>query len=667
MINKQFKMAQVLHQRGELKKALNIYSAIRGPARTRQVDIYHALCLCQIGRLDEAKAVIESVEHSALEQYAEFVTTALVLKTLGDIETAVILLKKTIEKFPDRPITHLNLAVAYLALDLIDDCEHELERALMMGLDSAELRLNQAQVAVRRLNLEDAEKYVAMAEEKNPGHFDIFYLRGLIAEQQYDIPRAFEGYVQALKRNISSPTAWERLTIILNDGAWFRDEADLKPLANLFKAAREQNITSLKTLTHIVNIQKRTLIWTELGHFESKLIEGLKRHERVAAPSPFVTLTLPLEQTYITKAYSFQNTPIKRISSLRKRKPKDNPKVAFISSDLRNHAIGYLLKDVISTEQVFKDYDCIFTGDPESSDIYKKYKNSFSRFYEAMTLTTEDKLGIIKSREIDVIIDLNGFTGRPSIETIRGVDIPVVHWLGLPSSTGSEIYDFLVCDEIVVPRSEEKSISEAPIYLPRSYVPSRYLKEKSISGGEFTFASFQNLFKLNPALLKTWSEILSGCKDAKFIIASKDEDREALLALLNSHQFELDRVTVVPFLRFDLHLDRLAEVSCILDTFPYNGGTSCADALELGVPVVTLYGQSVVSRVASSILHSANLFELVGKDIEDYKRIACDLYEGKIQQSEINKKLSESYFANPEQFALDFHEQLVNQVRAHYE
>lgn len=667
MNDKQFKMAQTLHQRGELKKALNIYRAIRLPVRTRQVDIYHSLCLIQLGRLEEAQSVISLVDLSKLEQYAELVTTALVVKSLGQIEDCINLLHQALKKYPDKPVIHLNLAVVYLALDKVEESEKQLKLALSLGLDSAELRLNQAQIAIRKFDLEEAENFIQLAVAKNPGHCDIFYLRGVICEQQYDIPSAYTNYVEALKRNISSPTAWERLSIIFNEGSWFRNEVDIKSLSSLFKAAKEQNIASLKTLTQIVTIQKKSLIWDELDYFEQLLIDGLGRDGQVTAPSPFVTLTLPINQKEITKAYIFQHKSIKHSSSIKKKRPSSKPRIAFISSDLRNHAVGYLLKDIIKTSEIFSNYDCIYTGEPELSDVYQLYKSSFNRFYEGGALTTEDKISIIKDREIDILVDLNGFTGRPSIEMFRKLDIPLVHWLGLPSSTGAEIFDFLICDPIVLPPQEKDSISETPIYLPITYVPSRDFILNSNKNEIFTFGSFQNGFKLNPILLKTWSEILNICSDAKFVIASSEIDKEALINLLKHYNFDMNRTEIVQFLRVDHHLKRLANVDCILDTFPYNGGTSCADALEKGVPVVSLYGEAIVSRVASSILRSAGLDELIAKNIENYKEIAINLYQEKNKKDDLLKKISASYFAQPAQFARDFHRCLIEQVSAHYD
>ncbi len=660
-------MAQTLHQRGELKKALNIYRAIRLPVRNRQVDIYHSLCLTQLGRLEEARSVISIIDLSKLEQYGELITTALVVKSLGQIENCIQLLLKAVEKYPNKPVTHLNLAVAYLALNKVDDSEKQLNLALSMGLDSAELRLNQAQIAIRKFNLEEAENFIQLAVEKNPGHFDIFYLRGVISEQQFDIPNAYTNYVEALKRNISSPTAWDRLSIIFNDGSWFRNEVNINSLSSLFKAAKDQNIDSLKTLTQIVTIQKKSLIWNEIEYFEKLLIDRLGRVGQVTAPSSFLTLTLPVNQKEITKAYAFQYNTITHSSSIKKKRPKSKPRIAFISSDLKNHAIGYLLKDIIKTSEIFGNYDCIYTGEPELSDVYQLYKSSFNRFYEGGALTSEDKISIISDREIDILVDLNGFTGRPSIEMFQKIDIPLVHWLGFPSSTGAEIFDFLVCDPLVVPSQEKGSISETPVYLPVTYVPSRNFTFNLNKNETFTFGSFQNGFKLNPLLLKTWSEILHICNDAKFVIGSHEVDKEALINLLKQYNFDLNRIEIVQFLRIDHHLKRLANVDCILDTFPYNGGTSCADALEIGVPVVSLYGEAIVSRVASSILRSAGLDELIAKNIENYKEIAINLYQEKNRKDDLLKKISSSYFAQPAQFARDFHRCLIEQVSAHYD
>ncbi len=653
MSTHQFIAAQSHHQKGELKKALNIYASIKDEQRTDYIKIYHALCLIQMGKNTEAHTIFYHSNFDKIQLLPEFLTGSLVAKYLGDYKLSISLLNMAKQRFPENTTVLINSAVLSIALGDNEAASKDLLTAEKLGLNSVELRLNQAQICIRNDDLVEAEKYIQMASVLNKNHYDVFYLNGLIAEQRHQFDLAYGLYTEALSRNLTHSNCWSRLAALFNEGAWFQDSIDYKKLLKLFNSLKQLGAVDISIISHVVSIQRKSMTWYEIDYFEKVLSTSIDNNKIPSNLQPFVCLNLPLRQENITKLFRAQNSKFDRSGEVRLKSSLGNLKVGLISSDLRNHAIGTLLKDIVSESEDIKKFNVYYTGPSDNSNRLNIYKSQFANFKEFRGIGFDDQIDIIKSDGTNVLIDLNGITSGVSINVLKNIDIPVVHWLGLPSSNGTNVYDYIILDENVLPQAERGSVMEKVIYMPRCYVPSRKLNIYNKRNQNFLFASYQNYFKYNPTLLNTWKIILDECKTSRLIIGVPDIYKAKFEDIFKDFSFDMDRVQFDVLLPFEKHIDRLRNIDCILDTFPYNGGTSVADALEVGVPVITLAGQSIVSRVASSILSSSNLNDLICSDLEEYINKAISLYRKDKNILENSISFHKSYFGQPSLFAKD--------------
>jgi protein O-GlcNAc transferase len=209
--------------------------------------------------------------------------------------------------------------------------------------------------------------------------------------------------------------------------------------------------------------------------------------------------------------------------------------------------------------------------------------------------------------------------------------------MGGQGTTGLPQMDYWIADDLTVPEGEERYFAER-VYRLRPpflcYGPTEngpaVAEAPSVRNGYVTFGSFNNLGKLSAALMESWGKILNGVSNSrlllKALVLADDRTREKVLALLGRHGVPVDRVELMPPEgETSQHLATYGRVDVGLDTFPFNGATTTAEALWVGVPVVTMSGNTHVSRVGLSLVTSVGLGELCAGDVAGYVATAVKL------------------------------------------
>ena len=218
---------------------------------------------------------------------------------------------------------------------------------------------------------------------------------------------------------------------------------------------------------------------------------------------------------------------------------------------------------------------------------------------------------------------------------------------------GSKIYDYIIADKIIIPETKKNNYSEKVIYLNNCYQPNidkREISNKILKKSDFNlpnnkviYCNFNTSYKITPEIFKTWMEILKEVTNSIFWIYSNNKSTEKNLkkeVIANN----IDPSRIIFARRVDIreHLNRIKLADIFLDTYPYGAHTSCSDALRMGLPLITIKGESFASRVSSSLLNRVNLDELAVPDYEAYKNLAIKIGKNKEYLIKIKKKLFES-------------------------
>lgn len=325
--------------------------------------------------------------------------------------------------------------------------------------------------------------------------------------------------------------------------------------------------------------------------------------------------------------------------------------VAYLSADFRLHPISYLMAELfeIHNRDHFEIVGISFSSSEDR--MQQRLSKAFDQFIQADGMTDKEVLDIADALGVDIAIDLGGYTQNSRFSLFAKRVAPIqMSYLGYLGSTGSDCIDFIIADKVIIPEESRKFYSEKIAYLPSYQVndSKRMSSERIFTRSEFgipedafVFCSFNNNYKILPEVFSSWMRILKQVpKSVLFVQVNNPTAKDHLMQEATDKGIDSGRLIFGSLLSPEDYLARYALADLFLDTYPYNAGTTASDSLWAGVPVLTCQGESFASRVASSILTSIGMPELIAKTIEEYESIACRIALSPGEIMHLKSKLS---------------------------
>ena len=219
----------------------------------------------------------------------------------------------------------------------------------------------------------------------------------------------------------------------------------------------------------------------------------------------------------------------------------------------------------------------------------------------------------IREHEIDIAIDLAGHTqgARTNIFLNRIAQVQV-NYIGYPGTLGSEMYDFIIGDNILTPKSSQLFYSEKILNLQRTFQPNGFRCKSNrfnsrtdlgLPENAFIYCCFNSNYKITETIFKSWINILKRANDSiLWLFLNEANVKNDVYNKLDLYGISRQRVIFAEQLNYSDHLSRIRFADLFLDTSPFNAGTTCSDSLWSGVPVLTLKGKSFCGRMTESIL-----------------------------------------------------------------
>lgn len=355
-------------------------------------------------------------------------------------------------------------------------------------------------------------------------------------------------------------------------------------------------------------------------------------------------------------------------------------RVGYATSDLFRHATAYLIADVLERHdrQRFEIFLYSF-GPDDGSAIRKRIIAAAEHFVDACQMSDRALADRIRSDDIDVLLDLKGYTlnARFGVFAHHAARVQV-NYLGYPGTIGATCYDYIVGDRIVTPLEHAASYSEKIAQMPHCYQPNDRQRqigprptraECGLPEEGFVFCSFNNSYKITASVFDSWCRLLRQI-DASvlWLYEANPQARRNLLSEAQRQGISSERLVWAPHMPLEAHLARLQLADLALDTLPVNAHTTASDALWAGVPMITTMGDSFVSRVASSVLHAADLPELVAADSQAYEQLALELAQDGTRLRQIRERLASNRthctLFNSEQYTRDLEALFARMVAA---
>jgi protein O-GlcNAc transferase len=337
-------------------------------------------------------------------------------------------------------------------------------------------------------------------------------------------------------------------------------------------------------------------------------------------------------------------------------------RVGYLSADLRNHPVSYLLASVFEKHDR-RHFETIglSLGPNDDSHLRVRLKRAFDNFSDLGNSTDREIFDAITALEIDILIDLMGHTRGAPLPVLTRRPVPIqVNYLGYPGTIGGTHIDYILADKTVVTPEDRKYYSEKVVYLPDSYMPHDAIGRR-ISGQPFkradfglpdhsvVFCCFNNAYKLNPGIFTSWMNILRAVGGSVLWLGGVSEIAQGNLRREAKAQ-GIDARRLIFAKRLDSSADHLARhrlADLFLDTLPYNAHTTASDALWAGLPVLTQFGETFAGRVAASLLHAIGMPELITHSREEYEALAIELARNHGRLRNIREKLERNRLAAP--------------------
>ena len=637
----------------------------------------HGILLEKLADLQSALLAYEKAI-TISPQYAEaYNNRGSLLKELKDLNIALSNLNYAIALKDNLYEAYTNRGIILRELKLLEEALESHDKAIEIKSDYAEAYSNRGHVLDDLNELNEALISFNKAIEFKTNFAEAYLNRGAILKKLRRLDEALLSYDQAIgfKQNLSEAH--------LDRGNVLRELMRLDEALISFEQAIniDPNISFGYGL--LLSTKMQLCEWANFDSNLNNLIYRINRFEKVC-PS-FISLALtdsPSIQRKASEIWGKTNHPFAgSIGPIQKYLRKDKIRIAYYSPDFRIHPVAQWVAELFELHDKTKFELIGFYFGPITSDKYhNRISTAFDQFIEASDMSDFDIANLSRKMEIDIAIDLAGFTSnsRTGIFAYRAAPIQV-NYIGYPATMGVEYMDYMIADKLLIPENSQQYYSEKIVYLPFSFKPTdTKLKisnkmfskaEFSLPENSFVFCCFNNSYKILPTTFDSWMRILKKVEHSVLWLAEVNTTAKSnLLKETRIRGVNPDRIIFCSRMD-DLsdHLARIKLADLFLDTFTYNAHTTAGDALWAGLPLLTCMGKSFASRVAASFLNAIELPELITHTHTEYEALAIDLATDPAKLRLIKDKLQLNIKTTPLFDMLRFTKNIESAYRLIYE
>jgi predicted O-linked N-acetylglucosamine transferase (SPINDLY family) len=564
-----YNLGITLKARGRLEEAeKNFRQAIQIQPNFGQAHVELGSTLVEAGQLTGAEAIFRAAVQlipTLAEAHANLGAT---LKTLGRPLEAEASFRQAIHLNPELAEAHSNLGAILFGMARASEAEASFRHALTINPDFAEAH-NGLAAALRSLSRpEDAVASCRTALRINPK----------LAEAHNNLGALLSDLGQFEEAELS-----------------YRLATEIDPAFALAYSNR------LFHLSHMEAVDAKTLFSEHLRfakQFEAPLVAMWPHHQN-------------------------------------RKDPDRQLRVGFVSGDLRNHPVASYLEPVLAHLSESAQLSLYaYHNHAHEDNVTDRLKQYLPHWRSIVELSDEAVAQKVVEDGIDILVDLSGHTDKNRLLVFARKPAPVqLSWIGYAGTTGLKAVDYYVADRLASPfGSLDSQFSEKLVRTPASapFLPFKDAPSvndsPSIRNGHLTFGSFNLVRKLNPSVIALWSQVLRAVPDAKMLLGGMHSTAEIdiLADRFSSEGIARDRLTFHSKCAMPDYLRLHHQVDICLDTFPYPAATTSCHALWMGVPTITLAGETPVSRVGAALQKHAGLDQFVSASTADY--VAAAMY-----------------------------------------
>ncbi|MBN9430766.1 MAG: tetratricopeptide repeat protein [Burkholderiales bacterium] len=581
-----------------------------------------ARALVELQQAPEALAVIDELQKREPRMREALFVRVQALEALGQRQALIQALDGWLQGHPDDPDAHNALGLSLEADEQLGAAAEHFERATAARPAWAIAGVNHARVLRKLGQFDAARAQLAAVLSRDPRHMAAVAEQVALAEAQDD-PVRMNNWLQRARQAVT-------------------EEQDDGAIARLATAAAHQcrwephDDIAARLRAQIETDSGETPPFTVLSWFDDPALQH--RAARAYARRHFKPAAAPM----------LRAAPGRRL------------RIAYVSSDFYDHATMYLAARLfeLHDRERFEVWG-ISIGPAHSDAMRQRAERAFEHFIDLGESATAETVERLRSLELDLAIDLKGYTGRAGTALFAARIAPIqVNFLGYPGTMGADFIDYIIADPTVIARDQIEHFTERVVWLPDSYQPNddtRAPASVSITRADvglpadaFVLCCFNNAYKLKAGTFESWMRVLAGVSDAVLWLWVTDPQAQAHLRdFARARGIDGERLVFAESWQHHRHLARLRLADLFVDTLPYNAHTTTADALWSGLPVVTQLGHTFAGRVAASLLRSAGLSELVTDSPRAYETLILALANDRPRLAELRTRLETSRSTAP--------------------
>ncbi len=606
-----------LHRNGQLAEARALYEAVLAEHPTHR-DTLHLLgsLLRQMGESEQALVLVEQAITVGPADGPAFNNRGNILFDLRRYDAALASFDQAVALAPQLADSHNGRGNTLRALRRLPEALASFDQALALRPDFAEVHNNRANVLRDMQRYDEALQGYDAALRLKPQLAETYNNRANTHKAAKRFPEAAQDYGRAL-------------------------------------AARPQYPYALGLQLHC---QMLNCDWTDFDALTGRLAKALANDERAAPLLPVLSIfdSPPMHQRVARSWMRVQHPPNAALGPVPQRAPGGRIRVGYLSGDFYSHPVGYLTTGLFEAHdrQRFELF-ALSSGKPSEDPVRARLRAAFDHFIDIDGLSDLEAARAVRSLELDIVIDLGGYTQGSRIGVLAYRVAPIqASFLGYPGTSGAPFIDYLIADRFVIPDAMRPFYDERLALLPwfQPNDSTRVIADTVFERAAFglpnegvVFCCFNTHYKIGPKTFAGWLRILNAVPDSVLWL----RDNGPLLAAnlrraAHAAGVAPERIVLAPVLPSNAdHLARHRLADLFLDTLPYNAHTTAADALWAGVPVLTCAGRSYAARVGASLLQAVGLPELITESQADYEALAIALAHDRARLRALRTRLQE--------------------------
>jgi predicted O-linked N-acetylglucosamine transferase (SPINDLY family) len=559
--------------------------------------------LFEQGKLPEAEASFRQAVRERPDHAEAYTNLGAALLKQGRLEEAASSLQQAVRVKDDVAAAHHNLAMVLHAQGNLTEAVASLQQAVRLKPDYAEAYLNLGTVMQAQGNLEEAEANYRQAVRFQPDYPEAYNNLGTVLQKQGFLEEAAESLRQAVRLKSDYADAHQNLGNVLNRQGRLEDGLAAYRTALQLKPDNAGLHSSLIFLSHYHPGYDDRAIYEECRRWHQQHAEPFKRSIR---------------------PHSNATDPERRL------------RIGYISPDLRDHVISYFMIPLLENHD-HQQCEIYCYADVKCPDSFTDRLRRCADVWRSIAGLSDDRVAeLIRGDQIDILVDLAMHSANNRLLVFARKPAPVqVAWLAYPGTTGLSAIDYRLTDPYFDPPGLfDDCCSEESVRLPETFWCYDPLTDQppvnplpALESGVITFGCLNNFSKVNEAVLSLWAQVLRAVPRSRLLLlAPQGQARLRVLAQLDKEGIATERVEFADrMLTKTDYLKMYQRMDLGLDPFPCNGGTTTLDAFWMGVPTITLVGQTLFGRAGWSLVCNLGLKELAAETSEQYVALAARL------------------------------------------